>query len=182
MNKVLNFPNILTISRIALIPAIATAFYMNYSTIVFIVFAFCCLTDFLDGYIARAYKQTTRFGQVLDPISDKALIATTIIFIVWFHEISMLSMIPASLILCREVMVSEVRGIVISEKKKFKTTKIAKWKTTFQMLSLGFITFSRIFDYNGVIVITGEVFLWIASVMAIVSGASYYRRHFDFFL
>ena len=176
-------PNILTISRIILIPVIMFSFFMQSkigNILVVSMFVFCCITDFLDGYFARIYKQTTKFGQVLDPIADKALIATTLLFIIGFHKVSIISIIPASIILCREVMISEIRDIVFTQNKPFTTSSIAKYKTFVQMLSLIFILVAPLIHHNNQIFLTtGEILLWISAGMALISGASYYIRHWE---
>lgn len=180
MKKLANMPNILTVSRILLIPAIVFCFYMDSTPgdiIILSIFVFCCITDFLDGYFARAYKQTTKFGQILDPIADKALISTTILFLVGFHKISSLSIIPASIILCREVMTSEIRDIILAEKKQFITSVSAKWKTAIQMLSITIILMAQLIPNDRNILLIGEGLFWISSVVALFSGILYYIKH-----
>lgn len=182
MNKLINTPNILTVSRIILIPVIVFCFFMQSTSgnaIVLAIFVFCCITDFLDGYFARAYKQTTKLGQILDPIADKVLISTTILFLAGFQKISSLTLIPACLILCREVMISEIRDIVFAQKKQFTTSVAAKWKTAVQMFSIATILTAQLLPNNGNILIIGEALFWFSSIISLFSGISYYIRHWS---
>lgn len=181
MNKLVNMPNILTVFRILLIPVIIFCFFLQSITgniIILSVFVFCCVTDFLDGYFARIFKQTTKLGQILDPIADKALVSATILFIVGFQKISHSAMIPACIILCREVMTSEIRDIVFAANKQFKTSVSAKWKTAIQMLSIIIILTAQLIPNNNILLI-GEILLWISSVIALVSGIAYYLKYWD---
>ncbi len=182
MNKIFNIPNILTFSRIFMIPVLVILFFIESYTssiLILIIFILCCITDFLDGYIARIYKQTTKLGQILDPIADKALISTSILFLVGFDKISKFSIIPCIIIMCREVMISEIRDVIISSKISFKTSKTAKWKTTFQMFAISIILLSNTFQNNLKFptLYTGETLLWISSIIAIISGIAYYQRY-----
>jgi cardiolipin synthase len=180
MRQSLNIPNTLTLSRIFLLPVLAVSFYVHYNTLKLYIFVFCCITDFLDGYLARAYKQTTRFGQILDPISDKALVVTTILFVAGFDMISSISLIPAGVILCREVMISEIRSLVMTGSSEFTTINIAKWKTAVQMLALSFIlAYPVVTDSNMAdgLRLIGEVLLWVSAVIAVVSGVMYCAKH-----
>jgi cardiolipin synthase len=136
---------------------------------------FCCLTDYLDGYYARAYKQTSKLGQVLDPLADKVLISISILFIVGFGLVSRISIIPASIVLCREIIISGVRDGVLASNGAFSTSRMAKWKTSTQMLSIILIlTASAIGSAR--IKLWGEWTLWASSAIAVASGIMYYRN------
>lgn len=181
MNKLFNLPNGLTVSRIALLPVLGLCFFFQTSLsniIILSVFIFCCLTDFFDGYFARAYEQTTKLGQILDPIADKALIAVSLLFIIGFRWVSEFSMIPACVILCREVTTSEVRDVVLAQNKSFVTSKIAKLKTALQMTSISTILAAPLFKgCSPLIQNIGEALLWTSSVVALFSGISYFFKH-----
>lgn len=184
MKRILTVPNILTVLRVFMIPVLVFLFFADQkkSAIpILIIFVLCCITDFLDGYFARTYKQTTKFGQILDPIADKALIATIILYLVGFQKISQISIIPCVIIMCREVMISEIRDIVSSSKKSFKTSYIAKWKTALQMLAITIVLFAWTLDgvYHEVFLNIGEIMLWGSSIIAVFSGVSYYMRYWD---
>jgi cardiolipin synthase len=140
------------------------------------IFIFCCATDYLDGYYARTHKQITKIGQMLDPLADKILIAITILFIVGFNMVSQYSLIPASIILCREIIISGVRDVSERSGYGFKTSKLSKWKTVTQMISMALILFSEIINSKNILCI-GEILLWLASVIAVISGLIYCKRY-----
>jgi cardiolipin synthase len=129
----------------------------------------------LDGYLARTYKQMTKLGQILDPIADKVLIVTTILFVVGFQKVSQLTIIPACIILAREVIVSGIRNLTVEQNEDFVPSNSAKWKTAIQMLSLAFILLADVFPNNNSLIITvGEILLWISAIIAVHSGAMYF--------
>lgn len=182
MNKTLNVPNILTISRVLAIPFFALGFFVkSKSGILFslIIFVLCCMTDFLDGYLARTYKQTTKFGQMLDPMADKILVSVAILFIVGFGFVSTISLIPAAVILCREITISCVRDIVDQSLAVFKTSRLAKYKTALQMLAISLIILSGFYENRSIRAI-GELFFWISAIIAALSGIIYCKRHLSF--
>ena len=179
MNDFITLPNILTVSRIFLLPVFAFGFFMESKLgglISLSVFIFCCITDYLDGYYARAYKQTTKIGQMLDPLADKILVSIAVLFIVGFHLISNYAIIPAAIILCREVIISGVRDATEFSGHSFKTSFLSKCKTAAQMLSICTILFSAIFE-SDIVSKTGEAMLWISSFIALVSGFIYCKKH-----
>jgi cardiolipin synthase len=162
-------------SRVFLLPFFVFGFFLEkrlgiaLSTIIFI---FCCITDYLDGYYARAYKQTTKIGQILDPLADKILISISILFISGFGLIDTISIVPASIILCREIIISGVR----ESSDNFSTSKLSKWKTAIQMIAITSILISSFAESRN-FKIWGEVMLWGASVMAIISGLAYCKKY-----
>ncbi|MDR0744392.1 MAG: CDP-diacylglycerol--glycerol-3-phosphate 3-phosphatidyltransferase [Holosporales bacterium] len=175
----MNIPNILTMSRIIILPFFAFCFFLQSQFGIYLtlcIFLLCCLTDFLDGYYARAYRQTTKLGQMLDPMADKILISVAILFIVGFKFVSVFSLIPAAIILCREIIISEIRDIASVSRKIFKTSKLAKLKTASQMLAIALLIYSKAIDSVALSVI-GELLLWGASLASIISGIRYYRQH-----
>jgi cardiolipin synthase len=180
MKTFITIPNILTISRICLLPFFAIGFFITSKfgiLLSLIVFSFCCITDYLDGYYARAFKQSTKLGQILDPLADKILIAISILFVMGFELINRISIIPASIILCREIIISSVRDGVIKYHKDFKTSKFSKWKTLTQMVSIAIILFSTVINsifWNEL----GEIILWISSIITLISGIIYCKNYF----
>jgi cardiolipin synthase len=162
-------------SRVFLLPFFVLGFFIEqrfglwFSTIVFM---FCCITDYLDGYYARAYKQTTKIGQVLDPLADKILISISILFITGYGLVDKVSIIPSSIILCREIIISGVR----ENADNFNTLKLSKWKTTAQMLAITAVLVAASSHIIS-IKIFGEIMLWISSVIAVISGLMYCRKH-----
>ena len=182
MNRIITIPNLLTISRMAILPFFMLAFFLrsNFGDIsALCIFLFCCITDYLDGYLARTYKQTTNLGQILDPLADKVFISITILFIVGFSKISTISIIPAAIILCREIIISGVRDAAISNKKNFTTSKLSKWKTATQMMSISLILISDTcsHQFRGIVSVSGEILFWISSIVSIISGISYCKIH-----
>jgi CDP-diacylglycerol--glycerol-3-phosphate 3-phosphatidyltransferase len=158
------------------IPVIALSFFLCQKLILG-VFILASITDFLDGYFARAYKQTTTLGQILDPIADKALIATTILLMVGFQKISQLAMIPSCIILCREILVSEIRNVTLLDNKQFETSISAKWKTAIQMVSIICILSANTFPNCLFVATIGEILLWIAAIVAVHSGIFYFQNY-----
>lgn len=178
MSQILNIPNILTLSRIALLPGFIGGFYMHSNAglvLSFVVFIICCITDYLDGYLARAYKQTTDIGKLLDPLADKILVLVAILYMVGFDMVSQHTLIPVAVTVCREIMVSSLRGSVMNSGSLFNTSILAKCKTATQMFGLAIIFISYIFDFYPVCYL-GEALLWLSAILAIVSGIQYIRQ------
>jgi cardiolipin synthase len=177
-------PNLLTLTRIALIPIMTAAFYAGSqfgSWVAALVFIVACLTDFLDGYVARVWSQTTRIGQFLDPVADKLLVATTLLLLAGFGRISRYSLMPASIILCREIMVSGLREFLSELKIKMPVTVIAKWKTAIQMLSISLLLLGDIPTFGSHVLLLGECILWIAGIMTLITGLDYLKASVKYF-
>ncbi|RZI45185.1 CDP-diacylglycerol--glycerol-3-phosphate 3-phosphatidyltransferase [Candidatus Finniella inopinata] len=175
---ILTVPNILTLGRIALIPLLIVFFYIDgpYSRwISLIIFMLACFTDFLDGYLARIWSQTSRLGQALDPIADKLLVSSTLLLLAGFDRITRLSLIPATVILCREIMVSGLREYLGELKLSLPVSFMAKWKTALQMLSIGCLLLTDASGFGVVISVSGEIFLWIAALMTLITGWNYLK-------
>jgi cardiolipin synthase len=181
MNQFFTIPNLLTMMRMLLLPVFVLGFFVDSSSgymISLVVFIFCCLTDYLDGYYARTFRQTTKIGQILDPLADKILIATSVLFISGFNLISRTAIIPASIILCREVIITALRAITERVGCEFKTSKLSKCKTALQMLSISVVLLSAVQSSSSMQEI-GEFLLWFSSVIAIFSGCIYLRLYFS---
>lgn len=179
MRDLLTVPNILTVSRMLLLPLFALGFFLKskFGGILSLsVFTFCCITDFLDGYYARAFKQATKLGQMLDPLADKIVVSIAILFIVGFHLISDYAIIPAAVILCREIIISGVRDATEFSGRSFRTLLLSKCKTAMQMLALSTLLLASVVELP-VIPQIGEMLLWLSSIIAIVSGIVYCKRH-----
>ncbi len=185
----LTLPNVLTLSRVAVIPLFVALFFLETTTgqsIACGVFALAAITDFFDGYIARARGQLSAFGKFLDPVADKLLIASALLMMVGFGQIAELAIIPAVIILCREIMVSGLREYLAGLSISLPVSRLAKWKTTIQMIAIGILIVG-----NGVhpaipesvpVRLIGEAGLWIAAVITIITGYDYLRaglRHMD---
>jgi cardiolipin synthase len=137
-----SLPNLLTMFRIALIPGLVASFYIAGDPGHWLALGLFCaagLSDFLDGYLARAMQLTSRFGQLMDPIADKLVVAAAILMLVHNGTIGDISILAAIIILCREMLVSGLREFLASAKVSLPVTALAKWKTTVQMIALGFL-------------------------------------------
>lgn len=179
MSDFFTVPNTLTISRMVLLPFFALGFFLNSKlglTLSLLIFVACCITDYLDGYYARAYKQSTKLGQMLDPLADKIVVSIAILFIVGFRIVSIHAIIPAAIILCREVIISGIRDATEFSGHNFKTSFLSKCKTATQMLSISIVLLAAITEGKTTAFI-GESLLWISSLIAIVSGLLYCKHH-----
>ena len=182
MLKLKNLANALTIARIGLIPFILVTFFINHPTprlIAACLFGLACITDFLDGFVARALDQETRFGQIIDPIADKLLVASTLLMLVGFGRISKISILAAVIILCREVLVSGLREYLAEIKVTLKVSSIAKVKTAVQMIALMVLVYCDPIHSHIAIQVTGELLLWIAAGITLYSGWAYLQSSLD---
>lgn len=173
-----NIPNLLTLSRIALIPIIMAAFYTDNHTgrwVATLAFISACFTDFLDGYVARLWSQTSRFGQFLDPIADKLLVASTLLMLVGFGRIQPLSYLPAIIILCREILVSGLREFLSDLQVQMPVTRLAKWKTAAQMGAISLLLIGDISPFGGAVNLIGETLLWVAALLTLITGYAYLK-------
>ena len=170
-------PNLLSLCRIALIPLVMVTFYIDSSSsrlAALIIFMVACFTDILDGYLARTWAQTSSLGQALDPIADKLLVSSTILLLAGFDRITRLSLIPAIVILCREIMVSGLREYLSELKLSLPVSVMAKWKTTAQMFAIGCLLLGNTSQFGILISIIGEIFLWVAAIMTLITGWNYF--------
>lgn len=135
-----NLPNTLTVLRLIAAPGVALAFVIftrpTADVVALILFVFAALTDFFDGYFARLWRQESRFGAMLDPIADKAMVIITLAVVIGLSGLNPWVLIPAAFILFREVFVSGLREFLGDQSKALKVTKLAKWKTTAQMVAI----------------------------------------------
>ncbi len=173
-----NIPNLLTLSRIASIPLLIGFFYIgsplgNWLGLGVLIFAGA--TDFFDGYLARAMKQQSLVGKFLDPIADKLLVASLILMLVAFDRIPGIAVLPAVVILCRELLVSGLREFLAGVQVSLPVSRLAQYKTTLQMVMLGFLLVGPAGPMFGPFSTTeiGVVGLWIAAVLTIISGYDY---------
>lgn len=184
-----NLPNILTISRIVVIPVIFLSIYIHaaaWSVFAAVLFILAAVTDYFDGYLARARNQTSAFGRLLDPIADKLLVVSALLIIVANGMVDKLSYIPVVIILCREVLVSGLREFLAEVKIGMPVTRLAKWKTACQMTALSLILLSsvsivRIGDsYISIFGLIGEILLWVAGVLTFMTGYDYFKRSLEY--
>lgn len=184
-----SLPNILTISRIVVIPVIFLSIYIHavwWSIFAGILFIVAAITDYFDGYLARSRNETSAFGRLLDPIADKLLVVSALLIIVANQMVDELSYIPVGIIMCREVLVSGLREFLAEVKVGMPVTRLAKWKTGFQMTALSMILMGRIgiihigdsyIPFWGVL---GEILLWVAGVLTFMTGYDYFKKSLDY--
>lgn len=146
-----NVPNILTMLRLLAAPGIAVMFlYFNrpYADwFALILFISAALTDWVDGHLARSWKQVTKIGTMLDPIADKAMVVIALMVIVGYSSMSPWLVLPATVILFREVFVSGLREYLGDTAGTLKVTQLAKWKTTAQMIAIAVLFAQGVFEH-----------------------------------
>jgi len=171
-----NIANILTMSRIAAIPLIAALLFFNEPLLrwlTFALFAVACVTDFFDGYIARRMAQVSALGRFLDPIADKLVVAAILMVMTAHGQISGWVVLPALIILCREIMVSGLREYLAELKVGVPVSMLAKWKTFMQMVALGFLIVGDAGPAAIPVQLIGEGLLWLAAGLTLVTGYDY---------
>lgn len=182
-----NLPNLLTLSRIGAIPLLIFTFYMESplgNWLGLAVLTYAGITDFFDGYVARALSQQSQLGKFLDPIADKLLVGSLLVMLVAFNRIPGIAVLPAVVILCREILVSGLREFLAGVKISVPVSRLSQWKTTLQMLMLGFLLVGPAGPMFGPWTTTqiGVAGLWLAAVLTIFTGYDYLRaglRHVD---
>jgi CDP-diacylglycerol--glycerol-3-phosphate 3-phosphatidyltransferase len=142
----------------------------------FALFSLAGITDFFDGYLARTTGSVSKIGQFLDPIADKLMVGAVILMVVAFGWVDGIHVVAAVIIMCREILVSGLREFLAGIQVSVPVTFLAKWKTTVQMFSLGFLVWSQGapqvgFPANE----AGIILLWIAAVLTIYTGYDYLR-------
>ena len=179
--KKVNIPNLLTVARMWAIPLIVVALFFGEhclmsAWIAVILFALAGITDYFDGYLARHLNQLSSFGRVLDPIADKLLVGAVIVMLAFTGKLdSFYCFIPAVIILCREILVSGLREFLAELQVGLPVTKLAKWKTTFQMIALPVLMVSDKALQCIRLDIIGATALWFAAVMTVITGYDYWK-------
>ncbi|MDC0968618.1 MAG: CDP-diacylglycerol--glycerol-3-phosphate 3-phosphatidyltransferase [Alphaproteobacteria bacterium] len=179
MAKIYTIPNIITFIRIILIPIILYLLFSENPNIVLLaggLFIISSISDYFDGYLARVLNQSSKLGTLLDPIADKLLIASVIVVLVDTNVISNLHVIPAIIILLREIAISGLREFLAKMNTDMPVSKLAKYKTTFQMVSLSILIISLGFQLNDFLWNLGLVTLWIAAIITLLSGYNYMAK------
>ncbi|MCG7503856.1 CDP-diacylglycerol--glycerol-3-phosphate 3-phosphatidyltransferase [Mesorhizobium retamae] len=180
-----NLPNILTYARIIAVPMVVVCFFLEGHLkssdfarwLALAIFLAASITDYFDGYLARAWQQTSNIGKMLDPIADKLLVSTCLLLLAADADgIAGWSLWAAIIILCREILVSGLREYLAALKVSVPVTQLAKWKTTIQMVAIAFLLAGpagdKIFPFTTE---TGLVLLWIAAVVTLYTGYDYFR-------
>ena len=181
----IKIPNILTIGRIIIVPIFVLSFYIPGivgDLVPFFLFAIASFTDFLDGLIARLYKEESKLGELLDPIADKILVAAALVLLVMNGIIKNLEVIAAIVILTREILVSGLREFMAKTKDvSLPVSSLSKFKTFIQMLSIAILltgeTGNRLInfqDYNAQTI--GIILLWVSAFLTLYTGYDYLRK------
>ena len=176
MAKIYTIPNIITFIRIFLIPVILYLLFSENPNIVLIaglLFIVSSVSDYFDGYLARTLNQSSKLGTLLDPIADKLLIASVIVVLVDTGVISNIHVVPAIIILLREIAISGLREFLAKLNTDMPVSKLAKYKTTFQMVSLSILIISLGFELNDLLWNIGLITLWVAAIITLLSGYNY---------
>ncbi|MBX9813996.1 MAG: CDP-diacylglycerol--glycerol-3-phosphate 3-phosphatidyltransferase [Proteobacteria bacterium SG_bin5] len=182
----LTLPNLLTLSRIVAVPLLALLLaWPGWALGYALAFALYCLmgvTDYFDGYLARAQGTVSKLGIFLDPIADKIMVAAVILILVGAGRIGGLDVIAALVILLREIAVSGLREFLAQLQVSVPVTKLAKWKTTLQLVALGALILAGALPGLPMLQTLGLAGLWIAALLTLVTGYDYLRvglKHMD---
>ncbi|HTW26307.1 MAG TPA: CDP-diacylglycerol--glycerol-3-phosphate 3-phosphatidyltransferase [Acetobacteraceae bacterium] len=176
-----DLPNLLTLSRIAAIPVLVLLAALRQPAGdlgACIVFILAGITDYLDGRIARERRQVSAFGRMLDPIADKLLVGATLMMLAGEARLGRWGLYPAIVILLREILVSGLREYLATLRIGMPVTRLAKWKTGFQMAALGTLLAG---DSSAALLgipflpvsLIGQAMLWVAAVLTLVTGWDY---------
>ena len=167
--------NILTITRLILLPILIVCLVLGgfkLTMAALLLYIIGALTDFADGYIARKYNQITPFGTFLDPIADKVYVAAILFVLVANHIISGLWIILPILIISREILISGLREYLGPHNVQFPVTKLAKWKTTTQLLAVGTLIPAGYIPYTYE---AGLTLLTICTLLTVITGWQYMK-------
>ena len=181
----IKIPNILTIGRIIIVPIFVLSFYIPGivgDLVPFFLFAIASFTDYLDGLLARLYKEESKLGELLDPIADKILVAAALVLLIMNGIIKNLEVIAAIIILTREILISGLREFLAERKElNLPVSSLSKFKTFIQMFSIAILltgeTGNKIIsfqDYNAQTI--GIILLWIAAFLTLYTGYDYLRK------
>lgn len=174
-----NFANLLTLFRILVIAPIVALFFFFEADwarwTAFALYALACVTDFFDGYVARQMNQVSPLGRFLDPIADKLLIAAIILLLVAVGGLTGAIVVPGVIILLREITVSGLREFLAEVRVGMPVSKLAKWKTTIQMLAFGFLIVGPAAPALIPAQLIGEVMVWLAAALTLITGIDYLR-------
>jgi CDP-diacylglycerol--glycerol-3-phosphate 3-phosphatidyltransferase len=180
----LSLPNLLTLSRILAVPILVFLLWrpapIDYA-ITFVLYCLVGITDYLDGYLARAWGSISKLGQFLDPIADKIMVAAVLVMLISSRksnpvpEIAGLHIIAALVILLREIIVSGLREYLAGLQVSVPVSALAKWKTTFQLVALGALILGGALPRIGFVHDFGILCLWAAAALTLLTGYSYLR-------
>jgi len=173
-----SLPNLLTLSRILAIPLVVATFYLEGDYARWLgcaLFSAAGVTDWLDGHFARRWEQQSELGRFLDPIADKLLVAATLFMLTVTDRLTSHAVLPALVILCREILVSGLREYLAGLSVGLPVSRLAKWKTMIQMMAIGWLIVGTAGWHMIPVVAVGETLLWLAALLTIVTGYDYLR-------
>ena len=183
----LKIPNILTIGRIIIVPVFILTFYLPGALgdwIPFFIFVLASFSDFLDGLLARLYKEESKLGELLDPIADKIIVASALVLLTMDQIIVGYEVVAAIIILIREILISGLREFLAKVQIKMPVTSLAKFKTFIQMLAIAILltgdSGNKILnfeDYDAHSI--GIVLLWISAFLTLYTGYDYIKKGID---
>ena len=183
----IKIPNYLTIGRIIIVPIFVLTFYLPgfYVYIIpFSLFVIASFTDFLDGLLARMYKEESKLGELLDPIADKIIVATALILLVMDGTIKNFEVIAAIIILTREILISGLREFLAKGKVNMPVSGLSKLKTFLQMFAISILLLGQtgnklinFQDYNAQTI--GIIILWLSAFLTLYTGYDYLRKGID---
>jgi cardiolipin synthase (CMP-forming) len=184
MARPLALPNLLTYARIAAVPVVVALMFWSGIMdgglwprwVALAVFIAAGVTDILDGYFARAWGQQSALGRMLDPIADKLLVSSCLLMLAAEETIRGYSLLAAAIILCREILVSGLREFLAELRVSVPVTRLAKWKTTGQLVAVGFLIAGEAGDH--ILPVTTQIgitLLWIFALVTLYTGWDYLR-------
>ena len=184
----MKIPNILTIGRIIIVPIFVLSFFIPgvFGDLVpFFLFVIASFTDYLDGLLARLYKEESKLGELLDPIADKILVAAALVLLIMNGIIKNYEVIAAIVILTREILISGLREFLAKRSKDtVPVSSMSKFKTFIQMFSIALLltgeTGNKIInfqDYNAQTI--GIILLWVAAFLTLYTGYIYFKKGID---
>ena len=184
----IKIPNYLTIGRIIIVPIFVFTYYLPgfYGDVIpFALFVLASFTDFLDGLLARLFKEESKFGEMLDPIADKILVAAALVLLVMTDTIKNYEVIAAIIILTREILISGLREFLAKGKISVPVSGLAKIKTFIQMFSIAILLtgetgnkFINFEDYNAQTI--GIILLWLSAFLTLYTGYEYLIKGIDY--
>jgi cardiolipin synthase (CMP-forming) len=186
----LTLPNLLTLSRILTVPLLVALLWpaevgARWTTGYALAFALYCLmgiTDYFDGYLARAQGTVSKLGVFLDPIADKIMVGAVILMLAATRDIAGIHVVAAMIILLREIAVSGLREFLAGLQVSVPVSRLAKWKTAFQLIALGALIFAGAVPAFPLVQLLGIATLWAAAILTLITGWDYLRvgiKHMD---
>ena len=178
----LALPNILTYGRIVAVPVVVGCMFSQsildgglwLRWVALVIFVGAAISDFLDGYFARAWAQQSSLGRMLDPIADKLLVSSSLLMLAAEETIHGWALLAAVVILCREILVSGLREYLAELRVSVPVTRLAKWKTTLQLVAVGFLIAGEAGDaVVPVVTKVGIALLWLSALLTLYTGWDY---------